>query len=64
MYIEFMRRLGAAGHEEGNVINHYTLRCAQSKAAIAAFIGDGNMWLEAHSAMKKACGYPLYRRKI
>lgn len=45
------------------MINHYALRCAQSKAAIAAFIGDGKMWFEAHAAMKKACGYPLYRRK-
>lgn len=44
------------------MINHYALCCAQSKAAIAAFIGDGKMWLEAHAAMKKACGYPLYRR--
>lgn len=45
------------------MINHYALRCAQSKAAIAAFIGDGKMWLEAQDAMKKACGYPLYRRE-
>lgn len=44
------------------MINHYALRCAQSKAAIAAFIGDGKMWIEAQDAMKKACGYPLYRR--
>lgn len=45
------------------MINHLALRCAQSKAAIAAFIGDGKMWVEAHEAMKKDCGYPLYRRK-
>lgn len=45
------------------MINHYALRCAQSKAAIAAFIGDGKMWIEAQVAMKKACGYPLYRRE-
>lgn len=57
-----MRRRGAAGDEEGRMINHYALHCAQSKAAIAAFIGDGKMWLEAQDAMKKACGYPLYRR--
>lgn len=44
------------------MINHYALRCAQSKAAIAAFIGDGKMLLEAHAAMKMACGYPLYRK--
>ncbi|NMC22237.1 MAG: host cell division inhibitory peptide Kil [Serratia sp.] len=46
------------------MINHYALRCAQSKAAIATFIGDGNMWLEAHAAMKKACDYPPYRKPI
>ena len=44
------------------MINQIALRCAQSKAAIAAFIGDGKMWLEAQDAMKKACDYPLYRR--
>lgn len=62
MYIEYMRRRGAAVDEERSMINHYALRCAQSKAAIAAFIGDGKMWIEAHAAMKKACDYPLYRR--
>lgn len=35
------------------MINHYALRCAQSKAAIAAFIGGGKMWLEAQDAMKR-----------
>ena len=45
------------------MINHLALRAAQNKAVIARFIGDGKMWLEAQDAMKKACGYPLYRRK-
>jgi len=45
------------------MINHYALRRAQSKAAIAAFIGDGKMWLESQDDMKKACGYPLYRKR-
>lgn len=45
------------------MINNLALRAAQNKAVIASFIGDGNMWLEAQDAMKKACGYLLYRRK-
>lgn len=45
------------------MINHLALREAQNKAAIARFIGDGKMWLEANEQMKKACGHPLYRGK-
>ena len=44
------------------MINHLALRAAQNKAVIARFIGDGEMWQQANKAMKKACGYPLYRR--
>ena len=44
------------------VINHSLLRAAQSKAAIALFIGDGRMWQEAHEAMKTAINHPWYRK--
>ncbi|CAH6636018.1 host cell division inhibitory peptide Kil [Escherichia coli] len=42
-------------------INHYMLQAAQSKAAIALFLSDGNMWLAAVEDMKKAAGMPWYR---
>lgn len=44
------------------MINHNLLRAAQSKAAIALFLMDGNMWLEAVEQMKAAAGMPWYRR--
>lgn len=44
-------------------IDHYRLQVAQSKAAIARFIGDGEMWMSAYDDMKVAIGYPWYRRK-
>ena len=42
-------------------INHHHLRAAQSKAAIAAFLSDGAMWMEAHRLIKNALGLPWYR---
>lgn len=44
-------------------IDHYRLKVAQSKAAIAIFIGDGDMWMSAYDDMKLAIGYPWFRRK-
>ena len=43
------------------MINHHLLRAAQSKAAIALFIGDGAMWMAAYEEMKRAAGMPWYR---
>ncbi|HBM3111126.1 TPA: host cell division inhibitory peptide Kil [Klebsiella oxytoca] len=40
------------------MINHNLLRAAQSKAAIALFLMDGNMWLEAVEQMKAAASMP------
>ncbi|HFL1446841.1 TPA: host cell division inhibitory peptide Kil [Enterobacter kobei] len=45
------------------MINHHLLRAAQSKAAIALFIGDGAMWMAAYDEMKVAIGYPWHRAK-
>lgn len=44
------------------MINHHLLRAAQSKAAIALFIGDGAMWMAAYDEMKAAIGYPWHRK--
>lgn len=44
------------------MINHHLLRAAQSKAAIAMFIGDGAMWMAAYDEMKVAIGYPWHRK--
>ncbi|MBZ1846731.1 host cell division inhibitory peptide Kil [Klebsiella pneumoniae] len=46
-----------------SMINHNLLRAAQSKAAIARFIGDGALWMSAYDDMKAAIGYPWFRRK-
>lgn len=46
------------------MINHNLMRAAQSKAAIAIFLRDGNMWIEATEQMKAAAGMPWYRRNI
>ncbi|ELQ6225976.1 host cell division inhibitory peptide Kil [Cronobacter turicensis] len=43
-------------------VNHNALRAAQSKAAIARFLGNGDMWLEANQQMKQAVSMPWYRR--
>ncbi|MFW0857010.1 host cell division inhibitory peptide Kil [Cronobacter dublinensis] len=43
-------------------VNHQALMAAQSKAAIARFLGNGDMWLEAAKQMKAAVSMPWYRR--
>lgn len=45
------------------MINQNLLRAAQSKAAIARYLGDGLMWLRANEEMKRAAGMPWYRGK-
>lgn len=44
-------------------IDQYLLQVAQSKAAIARYIGDGALWMSAYDDMKVAIGYPWFRRK-
>ncbi|EPY6812512.1 MULTISPECIES: host cell division inhibitory peptide Kil [Klebsiella pneumoniae complex] len=44
-------------------IDQYLLQVAQSKAAIARYIGDGALWMSAYDDMKAAIGYPWFRRK-
>lgn len=44
------------------MINHNALRAAQTKAVIARFIGDSEMWQQACEQAQVACGYPL--RKV
>ena len=44
--------------------NHQKLIAAQSKAVIAAYLGDEKMWIEAHQAAKEAINHPWYRRGI
>ncbi|EIV2909310.1 host cell division inhibitory peptide Kil [Citrobacter braakii] len=44
------------------MINHNMLRAAQSKAAIARYLGDSVMWMSAYNDMKAAIGFPWYRR--
>lgn len=44
------------------MINHKMLRAAQSKAAIARYLGDGSMWMSAYNDMKAAIGFPWYRK--
>ncbi|MET5577912.1 host cell division inhibitory peptide Kil [Klebsiella aerogenes] len=44
------------------MINHNLLRAARSKAAIAIFLRDGDMWIAANQKMKAAAGMPWYRR--
>lgn len=41
---------------------HNMLRAAQSKAAIARYLGDSVMWMSAYNDMKAAIGFPWYRR--
>ncbi|EOL9006606.1 host cell division inhibitory peptide Kil [Cronobacter sakazakii] len=43
-------------------VNHQALMAAQSKAAIARFLGDAEMLLQAHEQMKQAVSMPWYRR--
>jgi len=43
------------------MINQNALRAAQTKAVIARFIGDGEMWQQAREQAQAACGYPLHK---
>ena len=43
-------------------INHFALRAAQVKAAIAEFLADEAMWKSANEQMKAAVNMPWYRR--
>lgn len=38
------------------VINHSLLKAAQSKAVIARYLGNAQMWLQANEQMKSAVG--------
>lgn len=40
------------------MINQLALRAAQNKLVIANFLGDGEMWKEAMTAAREACGVP------
>ncbi|NIG74989.1 host cell division inhibitory peptide Kil [Klebsiella sp. Ap-873] len=44
------------------IINHHKLKAAQSKAVIARYLGDSQMWQQACEAMKSAINHPWYRR--
>lgn len=43
-------------------INHNKLKAAQSKAVIARYLGDSQMWQQASEEMKSAINHPWFRR--
>lgn len=45
-----------------STINHGALKAAQSKAVIARYLGNAQMWLQANEQMKSAVGMPWYRK--
>ncbi|ECC9660388.1 host cell division inhibitory peptide Kil [Salmonella enterica subsp. enterica] len=46
------------------MIDHYKLQVALSELAIAACLGDGELWERAMKKMSIAIGLPWYRRNI
>ncbi|ECI4011474.1 host cell division inhibitory peptide Kil [Salmonella enterica subsp. salamae] len=44
------------------MIDHYKLQVAQSELAIAACLGDGELWEQAMKKLSIAIGLPWYRR--
>lgn len=45
-----------------HMIDHYKLQVAQSELAIAACLGDGELWERAMKKLSIAIGLPWYRR--